>query len=75
VWVAAGRYRVHGPLGPLLFVQLSLLPCGPHGVAYSREKCVVYYFLDGLCISIDAVFDNTEKNVVQTSLVFGISFQ
>jgi hypothetical protein len=75
VWVAAGRYRVHDPLGPLLFVQLSLLECGPHGVTDSRELCEVCYFLDGLCVSIDGVFDNTERNVVQTHLAFGLSFQ
>ena len=67
MWVAAGRYRVHDPLGPLLFVQLSLQPCGPYGVTY--------WFLDGLYISIDAVFDNIEQIVVQTFVTLGLSFQ
>jgi hypothetical protein len=75
VWVGGGTYRVHDPLGPLLFVQLSLLPCEPHGVTYSREQCEVYCFLDGLCISVNAVFDNIEQIVVQTFLTLSLSFQ
>ena len=80
VWVAAGRYRVHDPLGPLLFVRWSLLPCGHCVCTHTTWR---YLFMWAICSlllprwTVQSVKESLKisRKVIQTFLALGLSFQ